>query len=389
MDNQIKCPSCGHSFAITEVLKSELEKEFSEKHKEEIIELQKTVEKKVRKELEEKSFLEIKDLKITLEEKEEKLSSMREEELKLREERRKLEEKEKDMDLSLQRKLDEERKKVEEKVTKQASDEFRLKDMEKEKVISDLKHALEDAQRKASQGSQQTQGEVLELDLENTLRNAFPQDTIEAVEKGVRGADLRQIVKSPMGTICGVILWESKRTKDWHEEWLMKLKDDLRAEKADIPAIVSTSLPKEAENGFGLKEGVWIVSYSLFLPVAIILRKSIFDVARQKALSANRGRNADLLYEFITGNEFKQQIEAIVEVYTEMNEQIFKEKNAFEKIWKNREGQLKRLITGTINIYAGAQGLVGKSMPQIKGLDLLEIGEENPKQESQMKMEEV
>lgn len=388
MDNQIKCPSCGHSFAVTDALKSELEKEFSEKHKKEITELQKTVEEKVRKELEEKSLIEIKDLKTTLEEKEKKLSSMREEELKLREERRKLEEKEKDMDLTFQRKLDEERKRVEESVMKQASEDFRLKEMEKEKVISDLKHALEDAQRKAAQGSQQTQGEVLELDLENTLRNTFPQDTIEPVEKGIRGADLRQIVKSPMGTVCGVILWESKRTKAWTDEWLMKLKDDLRAEKADIPVIVSTTLPKEAENGFGLKEGVWVVSYSLFLPVAIILRKSIFDVARQKALSANQGKKADLLYEFITGNEFKQQIESIVEVYQEMNEQISKEKIAFEKIWKNREGQLKRLITGTINVYAGAQGLVGKSMPQIKGLELLEISEENPKQENQMKMEE-
>lgn len=384
MDNQIKCPSCGHSFAVTDALKSELEKEFSEKHKKEITELQKTVEEKVRKELEEKSLIEIKDLKTTLEEKEKKLSSMREEELKLREERRKLEEKEKDMDLTFQRKLDEERKRVEESVMKQASEDFRLKEMEKEKVISDLKHALEDAQRKAAQGSQQTQGEVLELDLENTLRNTFPQDTIEPVEKGIRGADLRQIVKSPMGTVCGVILWESKRTKAWTDEWLMKLKDDLRAEKADIPVIVSTTLPKEAENGFGLKEGVWVVSYSLFLPVAIILRKSIFDVARQKALSANQGKKADLLYEFITGNEFKQQIESIVEVYQEMNEQISKEKIAFEKIWKNREGQLKRLITGTINVYAGAQGLVGKSMPQIKGLDLLEIDEGKPQNQEKL-----
>jgi len=389
MNNVINCPNCGKTIKIGDVLKEEIEKEYALKHKKEIEDVKRQTEEKIREELSQKSLLEISDLKKSLEEKEKKLVFMREEELRLREQKRNLEEKEKEFELTFQRKLDEERKKVEETVMKHASDEFRLKDMEKEKVISDLKHALEDAQRKASQGSQQTQGEILELDLENTLRNAFPQDIIEPVEKGIRGADLRQIVKSPMGAICGVILWESKRTKAWTDEWLMKLKDDLRAEKADIPVIVSTTLPKEAEKGFGLKEGVWIVSYGLFLPVAIILRKSLFDIARQKALSANQGRKADLLYEFITGNEFKQQIEAIVEVYQEMNEQISKEKIAFEKIWKNREGQLKRLITGTINVYAGAQGLVGKSMPQIKGLDLLEISEENPKQESQMKMEEV
>ena len=376
MDNVIKCPSCGQTIEITQILREQLEKENQDKFQKQLLEVEKSALEKAKKELEEKSFLEIKDLKITLEEKEKKLSSMREEELKLREERRKLEEKEKDMDLTFQRKIDEERKKVEESTMKHASEEYRLKEMEKEKVISDLKHALEDAQRKANQGSQQTQGEVLELDLENTLKNTFPQDSIEPVEKGIRGADLRQIVKSPMGAVCGVILWESKRTKAWTDDWLMKLKDDLRAEKADIPVIVSTTLPKEAENGFGLKEGVWVVNYNLFLPVAIILRKSLFDVARQKALTANQGRKADLLYEFITGNEFKQQIEALVEVYQEMNDQIAKEKIAFEKIWKNREGQLKRLITGAVNVYAGAQGLVGtSSMPAIKGMELLELDE--------------
>lgn len=372
MDNTIKCPSCGKNIEITQIIKDQIEKEYSEKHLKEIEEIKKSVEEKTRKEFEEKSLLEIRDLKSSLIEKDKKLTEMREEELKLREERRKLEEKGKETELEVQRKIDEERKKIEESVMKHASEEFRLKGLEKEKVISDLKHALEDAQRKASQGSQQTQGEVLELDVENTLRTSFPQDVIEPVEKGIRGADLRQIVKSPLGTTCGVILWESKRTKSWTDEWLVKLKDDLRSEKADIPVIVSSALPKEAENGFGLKEGVWIVSFALFLPIATVLRKSVFEVARQRAISANQGRKADLIYEFITGNEFKQQIEAMVEAYKEMSQQITKERIAYEKIWKNREGQLKRLITSTINIYAGAQGLLGTAMPQIKGLDLIE-----------------
>lgn len=383
MDNSIKCPSCGQTIEITQILREQLEKENQDKFQKQLLEVEKSALEKAKKEFEEKSFLEIKDLKTTLEEKEKKLSLMREEELKLREERRKLEEKEKDMDLTFQRKLDEERKKVEYEVIKRADEEHRLKDLEKEKKFQEISKINEELRRKVEQGSQQTQGEVLELDLENTLRNTFPQDAIEPVGKGIRGADLRQIVKSPMGAVCGVILWESKRTKAWTDEWLMKLKDDLRAEKADIPVIVSTIMPKEAENGFGLKEGVWVVNYNLFLPVAIILRKSLFDVARQKALTANQGRKADLLYEFITGNEFKQQIEAIVEVYQEMNDQIAKEKIAFEKIWKNREGQLKRLITGAVNVYAGAQGLVGtSSMPVIKGMELLELDEGKLKQEN-------
>lgn len=377
MDNSIKCPSCGQTIEITRILREQLEKENQDKFQKQLMGVQKAAEEKARKEFEEKSFLEIKDLKASLGEKEKKLSEMRDGELKLREERRKLEEKEKELELNVQRRVDEERKKVEYEVLKRTDEQHQLKDLEREKIISDLKKSLEEAQRKASQGSQQTQGEVLELDLENTLRNSFPQDVIEPVEKGIRGADLRQTVKSPMGATCGVILWESKRTKAWTDEWLIKLKDDLRAEKANIPAIVSTTLPKEAENGFGLKEGVCVVSYSLFLPIATLLRKGLLDVARQKAISTSQGNKADQVYEFITSNEFVQQIEVIVEAYKEMTEQISRERIAFEKIWKNREGQLKRLITGTINVYAGAQGLVGSSMPQIKGLDLLEIEEKS------------
>jgi len=136
--------------------------------------------------------------------------------------------------------------------------------------------------------------------------------------------------------------------------------------------IVSTVLPKEAENGFGLKEGVWLVTHGLVIPLAIMIRKNLLDVGYQKALSVNQGRKADLVYSFITGNEFRQQVESLVEVFKEMQDQLFKEKTAFEKIWKSREGQIRRLISGTVNIYGGAQGLVGSSMPQIKGLELLE-----------------
>lgn len=379
MNNFFKCPNCGNQIELTDAIKKQVENEMSEKYKNDILLAKKETEEKTKLEIEKKSQQEVSELKNLVNEKENKLNQMRTEEIKLREERRLLEEKSKEMEIVIQRKIDEERKKVEYEVLKRSDENHRLKDMEKEKQLSDAQKTILELQRQLSQGSQQTQGEVLELDLENTLKTSFPQDVIEPVEKGVKGADLRQIVKSTLGTVCGVILWESKRTKSWTDEWLIKLKDDLRAEKADIPVIVSSALPKEAENGFGLKEGVWIVNYGLFLAVATILRKSVFDVARQKAMSANQGKKADLIYEFITGNEFKQQIEAIVEAYKEMSDQIIKERIAYEKIWKNREGQLKRLMTSTINIYGGAQGLIGASMPLIKGLELLQLEENNPK----------
>lgn len=362
MANIIKCPGCGRKIEVTEALRQEIESE-----------VRKETEEEVRKVLEEKMALEMNDLKKILEEKERKIEIFRDQELKLREEKRKIEDEKKEMALEVQRRIDEERKKVEETVLRRAQEGFRLKEMEREKVIQDLKKALEDAQRKAQQGSQQTQGEVLELDLEENLRILFPQDTIEGVEKGVKGADIRQTVKSQSGITCGVILWESKRTKAWSDEWITKLKEDLRAEGANVPVIVSEVLPKEAIKGLGIKDGVWVVSFSLVLPVASLLRKNLLEVTYQKVVSADKGKKADQLYEYVTSHEFRQQLEALVEVYQEMQEEINKERAVYEKIWKTREFQVKRMLTSTASICGSMQGMIGSSMPQIKGLELLEI----------------
>lgn len=362
--NKIKCPNCGQLVEITEALKGEIRQES-----------QVELEKELRVKISEENKTEILDLKKTLEEKDKKVEEMREHELELREEKRKLEEREKELALEVGRKIDEERKKIEETVFKQAAEEHHLKDLEKDKTITDLNNALKDLQRKAQQGSQQTQGEILELDLEETLRSAFPTDEIEPVGKGVEGADIRQIVKSPKGFACGVILWESKRTKAWQDKWLVKLKDDLRKEKANIPVIVSLAFPKDIKTEIGLKEGVWIGSYELFLPLAMLLRKNLLDVGYQKAVSVDRSKKSAILYEFVTGHEFIQQVEALVEVFREMKGQVDNERAAFEKSWKVREGQIKRLMLSTVNIYGGIQGLVGSSMPGIKGLEILEIEE--------------
>lgn len=364
MANLIKCPKCGVEIEITSALRQEVEEKIRAETRESL-----------RKELEEKNALEIADLKKANEEKERKIVEFREQELKLREERRKIEDEKKELALAVQRRVDEERKKAEEAAFKKADEEHRLKDLEKDKMLQDALKANEELRRKLQSGSQQTQGEVLELDLESSLREAFPQDLIEPVGKGVRGADIKQIVRSPRGFNCGVILWESKRTKAWVDDWLVKLKDDLRAEKADIPVLVTTAFPKEAEKGLGMKENVWVVSFDHFLPLAVALRKNLLDVGYQKAISVNQGRKADLIFEFVTGNEFRQQVEALVEVYKEMKDQIDRERIAYEKIWKSREGQVKRLISSTVNIYSKAAGLVGPSMPQVKGLELLELGE--------------
>ncbi|OGH19785.1 MAG: hypothetical protein A3D74_04950, partial [Candidatus Levybacteria bacterium RIFCSPHIGHO2_02_FULL_37_13] len=324
-------------------------------------------EKKVKEELE----LKFKNSESELEEAKEQSRELREQLLEITKQLRLLKQKDDERELEMQKKLSLEREKIQEDVIKIEKEKSNLEIAEIKKQLDDTKKALEDAQRKSSQKSQQLQGEVLELELEKLLNDAFPHDEFIAVAKGISGADICQIVKSPKGIICGTILWESKRTKEWSDKWLTKLKEDLRAQKANIPIIVSIVLPKEASDGFGIKDGVWICSHQLVLPIATILRKNLLDVGYQKAVLANRGEKADMLYSYVTGHEFQQQVERIVEVYKEMKDQITRERAAFERSWKQREGQAERIIISAANIVGNMQGKVGASMPQIKGLDLL------------------
>lgn len=368
--NTLKCPKCGSIVEITSLFKKEIEDELLSgvrlQHEKEL----EKVKLEARAEAVEKGGKELEMARFEIKEYQQKLDEARNQELLLRKERAKLEEEKKALDLELQRKLDSAKKEIEEKAFEQFSKEHKFKDLENQKRINDLTSALEDAQRKAQQGSMQTQGEVLELDLEQTLKNAFPGDTIEPVEKGVEGADIRHIVKSPRGFSCGVILWESKRTKAWQDKWLLKLKSDLRNEKAHVPVIVTTAFPKDIKSMLGQKEGVFVVNYDLVIPLAELLRKNLLDVTYQKAVSVNRTKKSEAIYEYITSHEFIQQLEALAEVYSEMQSEINKEKAAFEKIWKTREGQIKRLVGATASVYGSIQGLAGSSVPQIKNFDL-------------------
>lgn len=395
MNNTIRCPHCGKIVEITEAFRHEVEEKirFSEreKFKTDLEKVRKDIEEQFTKEYQEKNAVEMQDLKRQVQEKEKRLSQHREQELKLREEKRKLEEREKELSLEVARKIDEERKKIEENVTKKVVEERRLKEQEKDKIINDLKVALEDAQRKAQSSSQQLQGEVQELDLELTLKQAFPHDIIEPVEKGEKGADLRHIVRTARGNICGVILWESKRTKAWSDSWIGKLKDDLRSSKAHISIIVSSILPREISGGMGSKDGVYICNYSLVSPLATILREKLFEVAREKFIAQNREEKATIVYEYVTGHEFRQQVEAMVEVFADMQLQIQKERSALEKHWKVREAHIQRLFRSTAHVTGSMRGLIGPSFSQIKGLDFdeLESGEQGREEKEQVKQLDI
>ncbi len=374
--SQITCPHCHTPIslddALTGQIQASLEQKLTIQYEEKLATQQKTIEEKIKAQLAKDTSTELTFLKEQLEDKKRKLDDAAKKELELRKKEVAFEERERTRELEIQRQMDEERKKIREVTELQMLEQHRQKDLENEKKLSDMKKALDEAQRKANQGSQQTQGEVRELELENILRETFRDDLIEPVGKGVHGADVRQVVRSSRGTVCGVILWESKQTKIWSEGWIAKLKNDLRAEKADIPIIVTTAYNEPNWLGQTHRDGVWICNFQLFLPLALALRKSLIDAGRERAMALNRGEKSDLIYSYVTSQAFRQQVEALVEVFTEMQIQITKERAVMEKIWKSREGQVQRLLMSTGAIYGSVQGLAGTTVvPELRGLDLI------------------
>ena len=209
------------------------------------------------------------------------------------------------------RKLDAEREKLKEEIEKRLNEQHRFKDLEKEKLIEAMKNQIEELKRKAEQGSQQLQGEVLEIELEELLNKNFPYDTIMPVPKGLRGADVIQNVCTPSGQQCGTIIWESKRTKAWSDAWIDKLKEDQREAKSDIAVIVSIALPKDM-TGIGQINGVWVTDFTLAIGLAEALRVTLIEVAKTKTSAEGKSSKMEMLYEYLSGPEFRQQIEGIV-----------------------------------------------------------------------------
>jgi len=370
----IKCERCGNEIELSEALKKEIEAsiiaDLDKKHLAEIEEIKK-------KALEEAGSKSDEKLKKLQEEAEADKKEMREQIKGLFDQIREITKARDNAEIVAEKKLLEKESKIKEDATKFADEHYRLKLAEKDKKLADTQKALDEARRKSSQGSQQLQGEVMELDFEKSLADAFRDDDIEPVAKGTKGSDICQVVKSPRGTVCGVMLWEIKRTKNWTEGWVEKLKGDLRVAKANIPIIITEVMPKEVASDIAQFNGVWVCKPNMAIILATLLRKSLLDAGYQKALAENRGSKADLLYNFVTSHEFVQQVEGMVETYKEMTSQVINERVVFEKQWALREKQAQKLLFGTANIIGSMQGQIGQaSMPKIKGLELLEAGEE-------------
>lgn len=392
--NKIKCPNCGTAIDVDEVLNHQAEERLNAKMRQKENELlakeKEFEEKRIKAQEEYKLKLESDRQKIAKEESEkaqqkaaeefqvqlkiqsEELEKRKKENAELKEKelaflRREeaLKEKEQELELQLQRKLKEERELLEEKIVKQEQEKNDLRFKEYEKKIEQTQKALEEAQRKASQGSMQLQGEVQELALEALLKEAFPFDVIEEVSKGVRGADCIQVVRNNYGQPCGKIIYESKRTQAFSNDWIEKLKSDMRAQNADIAVIVTQTMPKDMEQ-FGEKNGIWICTYNEVRALAHVLRTSILKVYAVAKSQDNKGDKMHLLYDYLTSNEFGEQWKAIREGFLAMRHSIDSERAQMEKLWKAREKQLDKILLNSSHISGSIEGIAGTENIDIK-----------------------
>jgi len=307
-----------------------------------------------------------------LAQKQEKLAEAENAELALRRERRALEEEKQKLELEIERRLQSERRLIREATQKEEEQSYLLKLAEKDKVISDMKGQVEELRRKAEQGSQQLQGEVLELELEAALRAAFPGDLIEPVPKGRHGGDVVHRVIGPNGLESGVILWESKRTRTWSNDWLAKNREDQRIAGAHVGAIVTSVLPKNVDS-FDRLQGCWVTSLRCALPVAKALRQALIEVAMAKVVVEGRDEKMRNIFQYVTGAHFRGRVSAIVEAVVEMSADLEAERRLLTKQWAKRQRRLELLMTGAVGLYGDFQAVVGRSLPELQGLSMPQL----------------
>lgn len=402
VQDSVKCPKCGETIKLSQAIYKDIEVEIRNKYerqaeekidnelrkmktkeqtlakeyesKEEelnnrLLKERRQIEERARKNIAQTQQLEVADLKERLAEKEEKLKVAEEQELVMRKKQRDLEERTRATEIDLARRLDQERQKIADKISEEAEEKHRLKDAEKEKQMTDMRKQIEDLKRKADQGSQKLQGEVLELDLEEALKREFPFDVIESVAPGVRGADIIHAVKTQSGRECGKILWETKRTKTWNDQWVSKLKGDQRNTKADIAVLVSEALP-DGFKQFREINGIWVTDITSAICLSIALRVVLNQVARERALQTGKKEKAELVYGYLTGMEFKSRVEAIIEAFGSLKDDLDTERRSMERAWSKREKQIQQVILNIAGMHGELAGLAGSSLPGIRMLEL-------------------
>ena len=408
MNNKVTCPQCRTEFAIDQALSAQLDAQirgelqaeyagkarklaeereqlagrqkhlesqqeaFEQSVREAVAKERETIAAKARVEAQQAVAIEIKDRDQQLKSAQGKLKQLEDQELRHLKEKRELEERAEQQEIEIARRIDKERKGIREAALRQAEEQNQLKLAERDQQLAAMSKQIDELKRQAEQGSQQLQGEVQEIALENLLTEQFPCDVIEPVAKGVRGGDVIQHVFDVNGRECGSILWESKRTKTWSDKWLGKAIDDQQEAKASCACIVSAALP-EAVPYFGEMSGVWIASWPCARSAALALRRVLIESAQARLAADGQHGKMELVYNYLSGPEFRNRVRGLVEPYIEMQADLESEKRAFNRHWNKRQKQLDRAISSTTGLYGDLQGIIGSGLQEIEGIDALAI----------------
>jgi len=369
MNDTIICPHCQKPIPLTEALSHQIQDKYAKFYKvrlqEEKDKFSKTLQPELEKKIKETMAFEMKNKNNELEEVKKQNASLQEQLLELNKLIRQIRNEGEQKKVEMEKKLMAAEEKIRTEEKKKIDEEYKLKILEKDKKLTDALRMVDEYKRKLEQGSQQLQGEVLELELENVLKRDFPYDEIREVPKGIRGADIQQVVKNSYGKTVGVIVWELKRTKSWSEGWITKLKEDQRALKADIAVIVSQALPEGVTN-FAIKSEVWISDYQSMMGLAIVLRDSLLKVAAVKQSVVGKQDKKEILWNYLTGIEFKQRLDAVNEAIIQREEILAKEQKWFTSKWASEKKSLELLRNNLLGMHGDLQGIMGKSLPEME-----------------------
>jgi len=414
-ESQIKCPNCDSNIDVQDILSHQLEDEIKQKYQAQIIidkkryeageeklkqekldfektkkkenelfqerldsqlkEEKKAIEVKLKSKLKEELSEQFEALQKELNEKSEQVKELNRSKAEIEKLKREKGELKEAAEAESQKKLNEILITEKEKIRKLEEDKNELRFKEMQKQLEDQKSLTEEMKRKQEQGSMQLQGEVQELAIEEWLAAQFPLDSIEEIKKGARGADCLQHVNTRSAQNCGTIYYESKRTKDFQPSWIEKFKADIRDKGANIGVLVTEAMPSDM-NRMGLKDGIWICNYEEFKGLCAVLRESIVQLSTAISTQDNKGDKINMLYTFLTGNTFRMQVEAIVEGFTQMKSDLESEKRSMQRIWKQRDKQIEKVTTNTIDMYASIKGIAGNAIQSVKALELPEGADE-------------
>ena len=359
----ITCPKCGERIELTEALLAPFQQKWKSQWE---VESKQQRDAEKEKALEEKNKT-IEELQSDLAKKEEKLKETSSYERELRKKIKAMEEREEQLDLEVERKLDEEKKKIGEKHSVEL--------LEKDKLLRDMQDQIDELKRKADQTSPVARGDALQFELERMLKLTFPDDEIEVIKRGVRGADVIQRVKDG-SRICGIILWESKNTNTWNKGWIEKLKNDQRDLKADYAVLASKKVPENIQD-FGMIQGVWVTCLPIACCLSDVLRFSLIEISNNQLALVDRDQKIEALYSYLSSPNFRQRIEPIVEALSSMHQNLNKERRAMESIWAQREKEIEKATKATAGFYGDIRGIIGGTfLPQIEGLRLLSPAED-------------